>query len=142
MMGSMRRRTTAHLRIVSSIYLIYLSITGNRTSLFIRGTIFIDTFIAQEPACPKGLMQFQHGTFKKAANGSLLLTPFAVDGRQLLSDPCRYSTSIYTRYNQPERFQVSDSIFSPYPPGGKKSTSVSLSHVINIHAILTSNVFF
>ena len=61
---------------------------------------------AQEPACPKGIMQFQHGTFSKAANGSLTLTPFAVDGRQLLSDPCSYSNAIYTRYNQTEVFEV------------------------------------
>lgn len=51
-------------------------------------------------------MQFQHGTFTKAANGSLTLTPFAVDGRQLLSNPCSYDQSIYTRYNQTEVFQV------------------------------------
>lgn len=51
-------------------------------------------------------MQFQHGTFTKEANGSLILTPFAVDGRQLLSDPCKYKNSVYTRYNQPEVFKV------------------------------------
>ena len=51
-------------------------------------------------------MQFQHGTFTQAANGSLTLTPYGVDGRQLLSDPCNYQNSVYTRYNQTEFFEV------------------------------------
>lgn len=51
-------------------------------------------------------MQFQHGTFTRAANGSLILTPFAVDGRQLMSDPCKFNNAVYTRYNQPELFKV------------------------------------
>jgi hypothetical protein len=38
-------------------------------------------------------------------NGSLTLSPFAVDGRQLLSTPCNSSYGIYTRYNQSELFQ-------------------------------------
>lgn len=54
-------------------------------------------------------MQFQHGQFTKAANGSLLLNPFAVDGRQLVSSPCKYKNSLYTRYTQPELFAVSSS---------------------------------
>ena len=58
------------------------------------------------PQCPEGIIQWQHGTFAKAANGSLTLTPFGVDGRQLLSNPCRYKQSVYTRYNQSEYFQV------------------------------------
>jgi hypothetical protein len=51
-------------------------------------------------------MQFQHGAFTKADNGSLILTPIAVDGRQLLSTPCKYKNSIYTRWNVTEMFQV------------------------------------
>ena len=42
----------------------------------------------------------------KNANGSLSLTPFGVDGRQLLSDPCNNDNAIYTRYNQSELFKV------------------------------------
>ena len=63
-------------------------------------------FSASMPQCPKGIIQWQHGTFSKASNGSLTLTPFGVDGRQLLSNPCAYKQSIYTRYNQSEYFQV------------------------------------
>ncbi len=51
-------------------------------------------------------MQFQHGTFTKADNNSLILTPFGVDGRQLLSNPCTGDNSLYTRYNQFEMFAV------------------------------------
>ncbi|KAI9824048.1 MAG: Reversal of tor2 lethality [Thelocarpon impressellum] len=67
-----------------------------------------------KPQCPQGIMQFQHGTFKKASNGSLLLSPFEVDGRQLLSSPCQYDTSLYTRYKQPEMFARYEVITDPY----------------------------
>lgn len=67
----------------------------------------LNWYLAAQPQCPKGIMQFQHGTFSIAANGSLTLDPFGVDGRQLLSDPCNYKNSIYTRYNQTEVFEVS-----------------------------------
>ena len=61
-------------------------------------------------------MQFQHGTFEKAAsNGSLILTPFGVDGRQLVSDPCRSKNSLYTRYTQVELFKVPQ---NPHYPSG------------------------
>lgn len=58
------------------------------------------------PACPGGIMQWQHGTWVMNANNSLSLTPIAVDGRQLLSEPCNYKNSIYTRYNQSELLKV------------------------------------
>lgn len=60
----------------------------------------------QNPNCPSGIMQWQHGTFTYNANGSLSMTPIAVDGRQLLSSPCEGKNSIYTRYNQTELFEV------------------------------------
>lgn len=58
-------------------------------------------------------MQWQHGRFYMDANGSLILQPIAVDGRQLLSEPCTYSNGIYTRYNQSELFLVCEN--SPFP---------------------------
>lgn len=61
---------------------------------------------ATDPKCPKGVIQWQHGKFKKLADGSLELTPIKVDGRQMYSDPCQYSNSIYTRYNASEKFEV------------------------------------
>jgi hypothetical protein len=51
-------------------------------------------------------MQWQHGSFSKQTNGSLVTVPIAVDGRQLYSDPCAYKNSIYTRYNATETFKV------------------------------------
>ncbi|KAI9888086.1 MAG: Reversal of tor2 lethality [Watsoniomyces obsoletus] len=66
------------------------------------------------PSCPKGIMQFQHGTFRKETNGSLILSPFGVDGRQLLSDPCRSKVSVYTRYNQPGLYQRYEVFTDPY----------------------------
>lgn len=47
-------------------------------------------------------MQWQHGTYSLPGNGSLLLSPIAVDGRQLLSSPCTFDSAVYTRYDQPE----------------------------------------
>lgn len=63
----------------------------------------------QDPTCPGGIMQWQHGTFVKNGDGSLTLTPIKDDGRQLLSKPCQSKKSIYTRYNQTETMEVSSS---------------------------------
>ncbi|KAI0999491.1 hypothetical protein K3495_g8708 [Podosphaera aphanis] len=57
------------------------------------------------PSCPQAILQFQHGTFVENADGSLTLSPFAVDGRQLQSDPCSSRYALYTRYNQSETMQ-------------------------------------
>ncbi|KAI9368701.1 protein rot1 [Aspergillus egyptiacus] len=68
----------------------------------------------QDPSCPKGIMQWQHGTYTVESDGSLHLTPFAVDGRQLLSDPCSSSTGNYTRYNQTEKYNSFTVTVDPY----------------------------
>lgn len=51
-------------------------------------------------------MQWQHGSYVVTPEGALILHPIAVDGRQLLSEPCRHSVGTYTRYNNTEHFQV------------------------------------
>jgi hypothetical protein len=51
-------------------------------------------------------MQWQHGTYSLPGNGSILLQPIGVDGRQLVSSPCSYDESMYTRYEQPELILV------------------------------------
>jgi hypothetical protein len=51
-------------------------------------------------------MQWQHGSYEKMADSSLILKPIKVDGRQLYSDPCQYKNAVYTRYNATERFKV------------------------------------
>jgi hypothetical protein len=61
---------------------------------------------ATNPSCPKGIIQWQHGSFKKLDNGSLSLEPIKPDGRQLYSDSCTYGNAIYTRYNATELFKV------------------------------------
>lgn len=62
------------------------------------------------PNCPSAIMQWQHGRYTFNTDGSLSLTPIAVDGRQLTSTPCQYSSSIYVRYNQTETFEVSSAM--------------------------------
>lgn len=64
------------------------------------------TQTAQQPACPSAVLQWQHGTYTLEANGSLVLTPFTVDGRQVMSSPCSYGESVYTRYHEPELMKV------------------------------------
>ncbi|KAF2094327.1 hypothetical protein NA57DRAFT_19857, partial [Rhizodiscina lignyota] len=66
------------------------------------------------PACPGGIMQWQHGTYQVLANGSIVTAPFEVDGRQLLSQPCEGDNAIYTRYNQSELFQRFSVYTDPY----------------------------
>ncbi|KZF25413.1 hypothetical protein L228DRAFT_244248 [Xylona heveae TC161] len=68
----------------------------------------------QNPSCPKGIMQWQHGQYTKVDNGSLILTPIAVDGRQLLSDPCNSGYSTYIRYNQTELFKKYEVVLDRY----------------------------
>lgn len=63
---------------------------------------------ATQPACPSAMLQWQHGTYTLEANGSLILKPFEVDGRQVMSSPCSYDESIYTRYKNPEMIKVWD----------------------------------
>ncbi|GAB7339817.1 hypothetical protein MBLNU457_6360t1 [Dothideomycetes sp. NU457] len=68
----------------------------------------------QNPNCPSGIMQWQHGSFYMNTAGELILTPIAVDGRQLLSTPCDQQYSIYTRYNQSEVMQRYSVYTDPY----------------------------
>ncbi|OAX78288.1 hypothetical protein ACJ72_07407 [Emergomyces africanus] len=66
------------------------------------------------PDCVKGILQFQHGTYKVEANGSLVLTPFSSDGRQLVSEPCVAQHAAYYRYIQPELFQRYEVLIDPF----------------------------
>ncbi len=91
--GSTRRHTTEQFRIVRNLK------STNQSSA--------DPSIATKPSCPQAILQFQHGTFIENSDGSLSLSPFSVDGRQLQSDPCSSSHATYTRYNQSERMEVS-----------------------------------
>ncbi|KAL4905133.1 protein rot1 [Aspergillus multicolor] len=68
----------------------------------------------QNPSCPKGIMQWQHGTYTVGSDGSLHLKPFPMDGRQLISDPCSSSKGLYTRYNQTEEYNSFTVGIDPY----------------------------
>lgn len=60
----------------------------------------------QNITCPSAVLIYQHGRYTENANGSLTLEPFAVDGRQLLSQPCQDNgTSTYSRFSQVEAFR-------------------------------------
>jgi len=54
---------------------------------------------AIDPHCITGVLTFQHGSFEYLGNGSLLLTPIAQDGRQLVQDPCAAVSSQITQFN-------------------------------------------
>ncbi|KAF7125358.1 hypothetical protein CNMCM5793_001536 [Aspergillus hiratsukae] len=66
------------------------------------------------PSCPKGIMLWQHGTYTVMPDGSIKMTPIAVDGRQLVSDPCSKDVGMYTRYNQTETFSSFTVSIDPY----------------------------
>ncbi|CCH46184.1 putative secreted protein [Wickerhamomyces ciferrii] len=61
---------------------------------------------AKNHSCPAAVIIYQHGTYEKLDNGTLVLTPIEVDGRQLLSEPCKDGgVSTYSRYDQVETFE-------------------------------------
>lgn len=66
-------------------------------------------------SCPAAVLIYQHGTYKQGSSGSLTLTPFNIDGRQLLSEPCKDDgVSSYTRYQQQESFKGYAVYIDPY----------------------------
>lgn len=69
----------------------------------------------RDPKCPTGVLIFQHGTYNISDNGTLTLEPYKVDGRQLLSDPCKQEeNAVYSRYNQTEKFKQFAVYVDPY----------------------------
>ena len=76
--------------------------------------IMSNGFAASTPSCPSSIMQWQHGTYSLPGNGSLVLQPFSVDGRQVMSTPCSYENSVYTRYDQPELLKSYQVLTDPY----------------------------
>ncbi len=73
---------------------------------FFEEALYQVTSDSQNHSCAVAVVIFQHGTYKVESSGGLTLTPFAVDGRQILSDPCNDNgVSTYSRYNQTESFK-------------------------------------
>lgn len=67
-------------------------------------------------SCATASITYQHGTYKLLDNGTLVLSPIAVDGRQLLSDPCgiNENNAQYNRYVQSTYFLKYQVFISPY----------------------------
>lgn len=65
------------------------TITGNPTS----------------PECPTGALQWAHGSYTLTAEGGIDMVPIAVDGRQLLSQPCEADLSTYIRFSTNDTMQ-------------------------------------
>lgn len=77
----------------------------------------------QSPDCPTALISYQHGTYTlDTTNSSLYLTPIEVDGRQLVSEPCKSNLSSYNRYHQPTYFQKYQVTLDGY--NGKQSLQI------------------
>ncbi|KAF8531979.1 chaperone for protein-folding within the ER, fungal-domain-containing protein, partial [Gautieria morchelliformis] len=71
---------------------------------------------ASDPHCITGVVTFQHGKYDLLSNGSILLNPFAVDGRQQVQDPCAAVSNQLTQWNTTVLF-LQWRIF-PLPSGG------------------------
>jgi len=56
------------------------------------------------PTCIVGVVQWQHGTYVINANGSMVLNPFASDGRQQVQDMCAAKSNIIQQFNQTTLF--------------------------------------
>jgi len=81
---------------------------------FYEEAIYVAVANPTNPSCTKGVLQWQHGRYVIAGNGSIVLHPIMVDGRQLSSDPCKYSTAIYTRFNTTEVFKRWEIVVDEY----------------------------
>jgi hypothetical protein len=61
-------------------------------------------FAAASPNCAQAQLIWQHGNFSQNANGSLTLTPFEGDGRQMIQNGCTQVSSTVSYYGQREFF--------------------------------------
>ncbi|CAH2355960.1 protein Rot1p [[Candida] railenensis] len=74
---------------------------------FWEAALYRVTSNPQNHSCPSAVLIYQHGSYELLSNGSLVLTPIAVDGRQLLSEPCTDDgSSVYSRYVQATFFKT------------------------------------
>ncbi|KAH9973928.1 chaperone for protein-folding within the ER, fungal-domain-containing protein, partial [Russula compacta] len=56
------------------------------------------------PNCPTIVLNWSHGTFQLASNGSILFTPVG-DGYQQIQDPCAARSDFVEDYNDTELYQ-------------------------------------
>lgn len=69
--------------------------------------LYIVTSNPKDHSCPTAVLQWEHGTYTKQSNGTIVLDAIRVDGRQLLSDPCNDDgVSTYSRYSSNTSFSL------------------------------------
>lgn len=94
-----------------------------------------------DPRCIIGVMQFQHGRHQLLANGSIVLEPYAEDGRQQIQNPCVAQSNVLRQFNQTTLFlswrifrdpQGNDKLHlfrfdgAPFPPMFRVSTTPTM----------------
>lgn len=57
-----------------------------------------------DPRCVVGVVQWQHGQHELLQNGSIVLHPFAQDGRQQVQDACAADSNVLRQFNQTTLF--------------------------------------
>ncbi|KAF9219136.1 hypothetical protein BS17DRAFT_434398 [Gyrodon lividus] len=57
------------------------------------------------PTCITGVMNWCHGTYELAPNGSIIMTPFG-DGYQQIQDPCAAISNFMETYNDTELYPI------------------------------------
>lgn len=66
------------------------------------------------PSCPTGVLQWAHGSYTLNTDGGILMVPIAVDGRQIVSEPCLSSTSTYSRFSANDSIQSYSIVLDTY----------------------------
>ncbi|KAG1739418.1 chaperone for protein-folding within the ER, fungal-domain-containing protein [Suillus paluster] len=61
------------------------------------------SFNGSVPTCITGVMNWSHGTYVLASNGSIVMTPFG-DGYQQIQDPCAAISNFIENYNYTELY--------------------------------------
>lgn len=63
--------------------------------------IDLDSMVSNgtQPNCIKAVLIWQHGTWDYLSNGSIVATPFAVDGRIQIQDPCARQSNVIMQFN-------------------------------------------
>lgn len=67
-----------------------------------------------QPECPTGVLQWAHGSYTLTPAGGIDMVPIAVDGRQLLSQPCLSEKSTYIRFSTNDTMQSYSIAIDPY----------------------------